>query len=176
MSIFQELVTQYGVPKKIDSGEHVFLQGEECRQVFFVKSGLLKSYYTLADGKEHIKSFQPEGSIISSLVALIDEEPSTFSLVALEDSLILALPYARLSEAARENLELSNALIDFLSAYGRRKERREYELLCMAPEDRYTQLLDSSPSLADRVSQGDLAAYVGVTPQALSRIKRRIRS
>lgn len=144
--------------------------------VFLVSKGLLKAYYIRADGKEHIKSFQPEGSIIGSMVALIDQEPSTFSLVALEPSDLVALPYAKLEASAKGSLELSNALISFLSAYGRRKERREYELLCLSPEDRYFQLLSSSPSLAERISQAELAAYIGVTPQALSRIKRRNRA
>lgn len=159
----------------VGAGDHVFLQGDECSSVFLVRKGLLKAYYIRADGKEHIKSFQPEDSIIGSMVALIDDEPSTLSLVAVEPSDLVAMPYARLEAAAQESLELSSALISFLSAYGRRKERREFELLCLSPEDRYHQLLSSSPSLAERISQAELAAYIGVTPQALSRIKRRSR-
>lgn len=176
MSLFQELVSNHGRPLIIEAGEHVFLQGDRCSTVFLVRKGLLKAYYIRADGKEHIKSFQPEGSIIGSMVALIDQEPSTFSLVALEPSDLVSLPYAKLEAAAKESLELSNALISFLSAYGRRKERREYELLCLSPENRYLQLLTSSPSLTERISQAELASYIGVTPQALSRIKRRSRA
>ena len=176
MSIFQDLVTKHGTPRRIESGDHILRQGDECSDVFFIRSGILKAYYIGADGKEHIKSFQPEGSIISSLVALTDNEPATFSLVALEPGEIVALPYATLLQAAERDIGLANALINFLSAYGRRKERREYELLCLAPEDRYTKMLMETPSLAERISQADLAAYIGVTPQALSRIKRRIKN
>ena len=173
MSLFQELVSEHGSPLHIAAGEHVFLQGDRCSTIFLVRNGLLKAYYIRADGKEHIKSFQPEGSIIGSMVALIDQEPSTFGLVALEPSDLVSLPYSKLAAAAKESLELSSALISFLSSYGKRKERREYEFLCLSPKDRYIQLLDSSPSLAERISQAELAAYIGVPPQALSRIKRR---
>jgi CRP-like cAMP-binding protein len=161
--------------RTIESGAHLLMQGDDCSDVFFVRAGLLKAYYIRADGKEHIKSFLPEGSVISSLVALTENGPATFSLVAMEPSEIVALPYAKLTQAAQNDLSLANSLIDFLSAYGRRKERREYELLCLTPEDRYLQLVEQAPSLAERVNQADLAAYIGVTPQALSRIKRRIR-
>lgn len=175
MSAFQKLILEHGTPRSIERDDHVFRQGDDCTHVFFVRTGLLKAYYTSIEGKEHIKSFQPEGSVIGSMVALIDKEPATFSLFAVEPSDLVALPYTQLVEAARANMDLSNALIDFLSAYGKRKERREYELLCLAPEERYRLFLAATPSWAQRISQADLAAYIGVTPQALSRIKRRSR-
>ncbi|MEM7779274.1 MAG: Crp/Fnr family transcriptional regulator [Pseudomonadota bacterium] len=160
---------------RVKEGGHVFMQGDLCSQVFMVRNGLLKAYYIRADGKEHIKSFQPEGSIIGSMVALMDAEAATFSLVAVEDSDLVALPYSQLADAARSDIQLAGALIEFLSAYGKRKERREFELLCLSPEDRFGLLQETMPSLLDRVSQADLAAYIGITPQALSRIKRRIK-
>lgn len=136
---------------------------------------MLKAYYIRADGKEHIKSFLPEGSIIGSMVALLDADPCTFSLVALEDGAVVALPFVQLKVAAARDIGLANVLIDFLSVYGKRKERREFELLSLSPEERYSVLLETMPDVADRVNQADLAAYIGVTPQALSRIKRRIK-
>jgi len=108
------------------------------------------------------------------MVALIDREPATFNLMAIEDGEVIALPYAKLESAARSDITLANTLIQFLSAYGKRKERREYELLSLTPEARYDIALQTMPDVVGRVSQADLAAYIGVTPQALSRIKRRI--
>lgn len=171
----QELVTQNGRETTIRSGDHLFAQGDHDSNVYFVKSGMLKAYYIRADGKEHIKSFLPEGSIIGSMVALLDADPCTFSLVALEDGAVVALPFVQLKVAAARDIGLANVLIDFLSVYGKRKERREFELLSLSPEERYSVLLETMPDVADRVNQADLAAYIGVTPQALSRIKRRIK-
>ena len=158
----------------IGAGYHLFSQGDCDSNVYFVRSGLLKAYYIRADGKEHIKSFLPEGSIIGSMVALVDDDPCTFSLVAVENGAVIGMPFVRLKEAAGRDIRLANAMIDFLSVYGKRKERREYELLSLSPEERYCLLIETMPDVAHRVSQADLAAYIGVTPQALSRIKRRI--
>lgn len=174
MSLFEEIFAEHGTPRSVKQGDHLFRQGDNCSRVFLVREGLLKAYYIRPDGREHIKSFQPEGSIIGSLVALIENDSCTFNLVAVESSFIVSVPYKALEDAARSNVQIANAFIQFLSAYGKRKERREYELLCLSPEDRYTQLLGSTPTLAKRISQAELAAYIGVTPQALSRIKRRI--
>ena len=167
-------MVQNGREIAVRGGDHLFSQGDSDSNVYFVKSGLLKAYYIRADGKEHIKSFLPEGSIIGSMVALVDDDPCTFSLIAAEDGAVIALPFARLKDAAGQDIGLANVLIDFLSGYGKRKERREYELLSLSPEERYSILLETMPGVAERVSQADLAAYIGVTPQALSRIKRRL--
>lgn len=176
MTQFQEFVGQAGRAAAISQGDHLFRQGDSNSHIYLVNQGMLKAYYLRADGKEHIKSFLPEGSIIGSMVALMDEAPCTFSLVAVEDTTLIAMPFNQLRQAARADLALANALVDFLSFYGKRKERREFELLSLAPEDRYALLLETMPEVARRVSQADLAAYIGVTPQALSRIKRRMRS
>ncbi|WP_298333152.1 Crp/Fnr family transcriptional regulator [uncultured Erythrobacter sp.] len=176
MSKFQDLVIQNGREIAVRPGDHLFNQGDSDSNVYFVKSGILKAYYIRADGKEHIKSFLPEGSIIGSMVALVDDDPCSFSLVAVEDGAVVGLPFSRLKEAARQDIGLANVLIDFLSVYGKRKERREYELLSLSPEERYSVLLEGMHDVAERVNQADLAAYIGVTPQALSRIKRRIKS
>jgi CRP-like cAMP-binding protein len=80
-----------------------------------------------------------------------------------------------LALAAQCDVGLANALIGFLSVYGKRKEQREYQLLSLTAEDRYAVMLKTMPDIAKRISQADLAAYIGVTPQALSRIKRRLK-
>ncbi|MDZ3832419.1 MAG: Crp/Fnr family transcriptional regulator [Sphingopyxis sp.] len=167
---------QNGRETRVRARDHLFVQGDRNTHIYLVKSGMLKAYYVRADGRQHIKSFLPEGSIIGSMVALVDHDPCTFNLVAIENGSVIALPFGRLKEEAGRDIGLANILVDFLSAYGKRKERREYELLSLSPDERYSVLLETMPDVADRITQADLAAYIGVTPQALSRIKRRIRT
>jgi len=173
---FEAIFERSGRSIAVRPGDHLFRQGDRDTHLYLVKAGLLKAYYVRADGKEHIKSFQSESAMIGSMVSFIDNEPCTFSVVAIENSKTIALPYRQLEDACRSDVGLANALAGFLSMYGKRKERREYELLCLTPEIRYATLLESMADIAARVSQADIAAYIGVTPQALSRIKRRLRS
>lgn len=149
------------------------MHGDDDTNIYFVKSGLLKAYYIRVDGKEHIKSFLAEGSIIGSMVALLDSGSCTFSLVAVEPTAVIALPYREVADAAQNDIALANALVEFLATYGKRKEQREFELLTLSAPDRYAAMMAAMPEIAARVSQADLAAYIGITPQALSRIKRR---
>ncbi|MEM7216256.1 MAG: hypothetical protein AAF423_12000 [Pseudomonadota bacterium] len=55
-----------------------------------------------------------------------------------------------------------------------KKEMREYELLCLSAEDRYRRLMKSTPDIFNLVTQNEIARYLGVTPVALSRIKKRV--
>ena len=78
-------------------------------------------------------------------------------------------------QPSRTDIELATAIVDFLLSFGIRKEIREYELLCLSAEDRYTRLLTQTPELLDRVTQNEIARYLGVTPVGLSRIKSRLK-
>ena len=57
---------------------------------------------------------------------------------------------------------------------GLKKELREHDLLCLSAEERYRNFLNDSPALVERITQMDMARYLGITPIALSRIKGRL--
>lgn len=156
------------------AGAHLFRQGDQDTSLYIVKHGLLKAYYLSEDGKENIKTFISEGGKIGSLVAGYRQESCTFSLVCMENCELLLLTFADLQEASRTDLELSTEVVEFLLNFGIRKELREFELLCLTAEERYRRLLIEMPKLFDRVTQNEIARYLGVTPVGLSRIKTRV--
>lgn len=154
--------------------EHVFMQGDHDYCFYFVQSGLLKGYYTLETGKEFIKSFVQPQDIIGSLSAVYLEKASTFSLRCLEETTLLEIPYAVLARYGKQYHCIANDIIDLLLKFALKKEQREFEFLCLSAQERYALLLNSSPQLLARVTQNDIAAYLGVTPVGLSRIKQRL--
>ncbi|MCB2073247.1 MAG: Crp/Fnr family transcriptional regulator [Novosphingobium sp.] len=173
--MLKQMMAERGRKVRLAAGEFVFHQGDGDESVYGVERGLLKAFYTQPDGREFIKSIVPAGAFIASLNALVGNGECTFSLAAIEDCELLALPYRELRGAASEDLEIARDLIGLLAELASRKERREYQLLCMSAEERYELFLEESGGNPDWLSQADLAAYLGITPQALSRIKRRRR-
>lgn len=169
-----EFITQNGKTLSMQSEEHIFRQGDLCHLLYVVKSGLLKAYYLSPDGKENIKSFILPGDNIGSLSAVHAGQACTFSLVCLKPCELIVVQFDKLYEASRSDPEISASIIDFLIKFGMKKEMREYELLCLSAQDRYRNLLDSTPELFDLVTQNEIARYLGVTPVALSRIKKRL--
>ncbi|RBP51118.1 Crp/Fnr family transcriptional regulator [Arenicella xantha] len=171
---FSQLLSQRGQLVRAKKGEHIYRQGDVDRHVYLLQSGLVKAYYLSSDGKEHVKSLLLSGAFIGSLTACHSKQQCSFSLICLENSELYKLSFDDLRSLSRENMEASQFLIDSLLELSMKKERREYEFLCLSAEQRYRLLREREPELIGRVTQNDIARYLGITPVALSRIKARL--
>jgi len=155
-------------------GEHVFVQGTPDTSIYFIKSGLLKAYYTDEEGKEFVKSFIMDNDVIGSLSSAYKGKHCSFSLVCLENSDLIKIPFSEIYEQSKKDQSIANSMIELLLNFSMKKEKREYEFLCLSAEERYRQLEKESPLIIEKVTQNDLARYLGVTPVGLSRIKKRV--
>jgi len=171
---FYEVLKNEAVIIERKKGQHLFLQGDADKYLYFVQSGLLKAYYSSTNGKTFVKSFIQASEIIGSVGSAFADLNCSFGLICVEDSVLQRLPLQVLIDYGKKDLELANELIQFLLQLAMKKERREYEFLCLSAEQRYQQLRNDSPQLIARVTQNDLAQYLGVTAVGLSRIKKRV--
>jgi len=137
--------------------------------------GLLKSFYTSPDGKEFIKSFIVPSDIIGSLVSARNGSGSSFSLICLEPSTLIRIPFSTIVTYSKIDTEIANAMIDMLLDFAMKKESREFEFLCLSAEQRFDLLKEKYPFILEKVTQNDIARYLGITPVALSRIRKRMR-
>ncbi|MBU2968233.1 Crp/Fnr family transcriptional regulator [Pseudoalteromonas sp. C2R02] len=172
---FSEIANQFGTVESFKKGEYIFNLGDISQHVYFVIEGVLKAHYLTEEGKEFIKSFVLPNDTIASLQAL-DGDSCSFNLLCLKDTKVIKLAYQTIVEQSKTNIEIANSVIELLVAFGKKKEKREYELLCLDAQQRYQQLLQRNPNIYDFVTQNDIARYLGVTPVALSRIKNAIYS
>ena len=171
---FNALFKNEGVSLNKTKGDHIFMQGELDGSIYYIQSGLLKAYYTSEEGKESVKSFIASNDVIASLSTAFSENTCSFSLICLEPTTVIKMPISKLLEYSRKDLEIANSMIDVLLNLSIKKEIREYEFLCLSAEERLDKLMQLQPQLIEKVTQNDLAHYLGVTPVGLSRIKKRI--
>jgi CRP/FNR family transcriptional regulator, anaerobic regulatory protein len=157
-----------------NKGDVVLRQGDTVPDLFILEAGLVKLFYTTAAGEEWVKAFIPDWGIFGSRNAQILSQPSQFSACCIETAQIVRLPYAALWRAAEINPTIKADLLDYSEWVGLKKERREHALLCLSAEERCKDFLRDEASLASRLSQSDIARYLGVTPIAFSRIKKRL--
>lgn len=172
---FNDYLQKSGTSVSVKSGEYIFHQGDSHQAIYVVVEGILKAFYLSASGAEMIKSFVFPSDIIGSLSSAHWKESASFSLTALEDSILLKLNFAHLYAAAQSDLELARGVMDRLLEYGRAKEQRERQLLTLSAESRYRALLLEAPESLHRIKQKDIARYLGITPVALSRIRSEIK-
>ncbi len=170
---FHELLEFEGVTVIKNKGEHIFMQGDADRSLYFVQSGLLKAYYTSKDGKESVKSFLLPNDIIGSLSSAYLKRSCTFNLICLESTTLKKIPFETLHEYSKNDLGVASDMIELLLLFAMKKEQREFEFLCMSAEERFCRIAEISPTLLEKVTQNDLSRYLGITPVGLSRIKKR---
>ncbi len=159
---------------EVSKGKYLFRQHQGSASLFFVEQGLVKAFYETQDGKEFIKSFIKEGQFIGSLQALVAHQPNSFSVIALENCIVKEISSSQLMESFGSAAHASVWLNEFLLSLAMKKEQREYEFLCLSAEERYLLFCQRDADLVPRLSQLDIARYLGITPVALSRIRRRL--
>ncbi|GLU52951.1 Crp/Fnr family transcriptional regulator [Dyadobacter frigoris] len=163
-------VLTHFISKKFKKHQFLIQEGEAVKYHYFVVSGLLKLAYTDDTEKQHIVSFAMEDWWESDFYAFYTQTEATMSLECLEDTQVLCLSledYKKLCDGLQkmERFFLEKANFGFLGS-----QRRIISWLTSNAKERYEQLLKQYPSLIQRVPKSLIAAYLGVSREALSRL------
>lgn len=158
--------------RKLCKGEFLFQEGEICDFVGFVLKGCLRMFF-LKEGKELTLFFNPENRTVGDYQNFRLQQPACFSCQAIEDSevLILDQQVIQVLESAPDGQQLLRLIVEYLAF---RLRDRLLSLYRNTPEQRYLQLIETESQLLQRVPQHYLASYLGIEPESLSRLKRRI--
>ena len=160
-------------PVPFAKGRRISCRDEAGARLIIIERGLVKLSYTDAEGDERVKSFIAAEGLFELGGA---DGALSYDAVCLEPTRAVALPLAWVGELAGSDAEVRRAVDAFWLWLSARKRAREHALLCSTPLQRYLAFQTGEPMLAARLPQGDIARYLGVTPVAFSRIKRRLRS
>lgn len=169
----RDIVVSLFKEKTYRKGDFFLADGQVCKQVGFVTKGLLR-YYINHDGEEKTYDFAQENNFVCNYESFIPRTPSTKNIHALEDCEILQISY--------DDLQLFYKSISQAERFGRIVIEQVFiqtlqdlsSFYTDTPELRYEKILKKHPDLLQRMSQYHIASYVGVKPQSLSRIRKRI--
>lgn len=165
----------YGKSRVYEKKEVFIHEGAYPSKIGFIKKGLFRYYYLTTEGTEYTKAFMTTGDIISSYSSMIAGQKSYYTIEALEESEVVEISYHQWQRLRSMNAKWDKLLIMFLEKGYAAKEKRERTFLLMDAEERYKAFLEEYPSLEKRVKQYMIASYLGITPIALSRIRRKMR-
>lgn len=160
---------------KISKGEYLFREGNVCQFVGFIVKGCFRVFF-LKEGKEITFDFFAENRFIVDYESYFRQQPTRFYFQAVEDSTLSILNNTcveMLFEQPLEGQRLQRIVVE--SVFFRFRDRL-LSLYADKPEERYLNLLQTEPELIQRVPQYYLASYLGIEPESLSRLKRRIHS
>lgn len=157
-------------PVSFSKGEALMRIDERCNSLYFIDRGLLRGYY-FQEGKEITNWFAQEQEFATCFYAFIACKPSFEIVQALEDCELTELNYRALQNlyTAFPETERIGRLIT--ENYYIKLEERLLSLQFKTAKERYHKLQSSKPSLLQRASLGQIASYLGITQETLSRIR-----
>ena len=161
-------------PKKLRKRQYILQQDDLCKNLIFVEKGILRSYSVDEKGNEHIIQFAPEGWWISDIYSFLTCDPSVYNIDAIEDSELLLITNSAL-EQLYERVPKFERYFRLLSQSNMvAMQRRLTSTLSSTAEEKYLRLISAYPNLVSRVPQHMIASYLGLTPETLSRLRKRI--
>jgi len=158
----------------IAKGQDIFAADEWQPHIYVVRSGIVKLTYLSEDGHEWIKSFIGEGDFFACPNVLIAGLRTDYFATAVEECEIEQIDSVSMKRLTDAYPVWQRAIRQLLEWHIVRKDLRERELLTMSPEARYQSFLKTYPTVAARIQLKDVAQYLGVTAEALSRIRKRL--
>ena len=172
----QELIKNYLTPKKLRKKQYLLQEGDVCKFIAFVEKGALREYSLDENGNEYIIQFALEGWTISDLYSFLTSEPATYNIDALEDAELLLITKSAHEELLQKlpkyetytRLQITGAYIAM--------QKRLTSIISSTLEERYTNFNALYPNIVQRVPQHMIASYMGLQPETLSRIRRKIAS
>lgn len=147
--------------------------GKVCRHLYFLERGAVCGFYYL-NGKRVTHWFAFENDFFTSFHSFITQQPAVENIQALEGSVMWAITKNDLNVLLENFPEIERVLRLAYEKYYIRLEERFVNAQFKTAAERYEQLLQQTPHIAERVPLGYIASYLGVSQETLSRIRSRV--
>lgn len=169
-----EVVCDAFKPRLLKKKKHLLRKGDPSNHMRFVSDGCMKVYIVDEDGQEHILQFGISGWWINDLYAFLTETPATFFIQAITESTMLQIHRDRLNQLYDE--------VPMMDRFFRIKTQNGYVALqertirsmSETAEQRYTEFINRYRDMVQQIPQYMIASYLGVTPEHLSVIRKKM--
>ena len=165
---------QHATVKKLRKRQYLLQEGEICKSVAFVSKGMLRSYLVDEKSNERVIQFAPEGWFISDLYSFITNDYSNLNIVAVENSELVLInqeTHSYLENVIPEFCKFNN--MQYRGAYIA-LQKRLTDMFTLSAEEKYIKLLNIYPDIIQRVPQHMIASYLGLKPETLSRVRKKL--
>ncbi|MDP5082236.1 MAG: Crp/Fnr family transcriptional regulator [Winogradskyella sp.] len=160
--------------KSYASGEHLIIEGETNRNVFFIRKGLVRAYKINEKGDEITTLIRWENKIIASPDIILFDEPSQLYVETLEHTDVFYIDYDVLQKIISSNHKLESNRKFILQNVLKEALKRIDSFVLLTPVERYLAFIKENPDIVNRVQDKYIANILGITPVSLSRIRKRI--
>lgn len=168
----KQAIVSYDIFRSVKKGTTLLAEGQKSNDGYFVLKGCIRTYYII-DGEEKTTAFYTEMEGLTPH-CVINKAPSEYYISCVEDSVLL-VTNPEMEADSFEKFPKFESLCRVMSEELLAKQQIDFDKFkTSSPEQRYLSLLQSRPDLIQRVPQHQLASFLGIKPQSLSRLRARI--
>lgn len=160
--------------EQFKKGTVLFRQGEVPTKCYFILKGCVRQHSIDEAGKEVTSNFYTEEQAIAVFNHHKDDKSSEFTFTTVEDSVMVVGELNTEKDMYSKYTQLETMTRKMIEENFSQVQKEFADFIASSPEARFKALLMKRPSLIDRVPQHQLASYLGITPESLSRIKKRM--
>lgn len=161
-------------PRTVRKKQILLREGEVCDFEAYIVKGCLRTYYIDENGSEVILQFAVEDWWVSDIGSFNDRTPSTLYIEAMEDSELLTLSPQRKEELLTQIPRFERVFRLMVQRHLVALQERLIRTIAKTAEERYLDFIQKYPKIALRVPQHYIASYLGMTPEFLSKVRRRL--
>ena len=158
-------------PKQLIKKNFILKEGQLCKYISFVNSGTLRAYYLDKEGKESTIMFAVTDWWITDMYCYINRLPAMLNIEAVENSSIFQLQKDHLDTLLLKVPKFERFFRILMQNAYIREQLRVIQNLSLSAEQRYDNFLSKYPEVAKKVTQKQIASYLGITPEFLSTIR-----
>ena len=158
------------VPMKFQKNEMILAEGQICTNIYWVAKGLIRQFY-YKNGKELTEYMAAENHICMCIESLFKEEPTRLQMMAIEPTILFALPKDALEQASIKSVNIQMLYRKILEESLILSQVHADMLRFETAQDRYVKLVKSQPQLVLRAPLVYIASYLQMTPETLSRVR-----
>lgn len=157
--------------KTYNKNEFLFQQGHVAPNIFFVEKGFARAFYYSKSGKSITSNFASEGSVITAVDSFYYGKQTEFNCQALEDTTAFYISVNELNKLVDLNHDLAKIAYHFLSWAISSYNQYITNVKLKSAKEKYDYLMNQSPDIFQRASLQDIASYLGITRETLSRLR-----
>lgn len=166
---FISFLTQTEVSKK----KNILTEGQICKTINFVHSGMLRAFFVDKDGKESTIMFAVADWWITDMYCFINQLPAMLNIETINTSIILQLQKSDLEKLYSKIPKFEKFFRILMQNAYIREQLRIIESLSLSAEQRFDNFVTKYPLIASNVTQKQIASYLGITPEFLSAIRNK---